>query len=397
MQINRAYKYELDLNNKQRSACVKHAGAARWAYNYGLSRKKEAYKTDKTKLSSVDLHKEVVRLKKTTHPWLLDVSKCSPHEALRNLDKAFVNFFKGRSRFPTPKKRKDGIGNFTLLGSIHVNKKSIQLPRIGIVKLKEETNVSGRILSATVSERAGKWFVSILVETSIEVPENQGDSVGVDLGINKLAVLSDGTVFQNPKAYRRMEKLLKRVQKNLSRKKKGSHRREIAKLRVAKIHYRIWCVRQDAIHKLTTHLAKNFSVVGIEDLNVSGILKNHKLAKSISDASFGEIRRQLEYKCKWYGSELVVNDRFFPSSKKCSKCGFVKDSLGLSERVFHCEKCGFTCDRDANASLNLRPAVRRALRTDEIALPDPKLDLATNSDEVRINHKVYHLVDFDRY
>lgn len=367
MEIKRAYKYELDLNNEQRTACLKHAGAARWAFNFGLRRKKEAHAAGEKTPTAVDLHRELNALKSTEIPWMYEVSKCAPQEALRNLDRAFVNFFEKRSGFPRFKSRKRGIGSFRLTGTIRVEGKTVQLPRLGLLRLKEESAVTGRILSATVSERAGRWFVSVQVETSIVVPDNQGPVVGVDLGVKSLATLSDGRVFENPKSYRRKLNVLKRAQRIVARRQKGSKRRERAKRRAARLHYRIANIRSDAIHKMTTFIAATYGTVGIEDLNVAGMMKNHRLAGAVSDAAFGEVRRQLEYKCQWYGSELVIHNRFLPSSKTCSRCGVVKDSLPLSERIFRCE-CGHEADRDLNAAVNLRPGVPRSLDVEAGAL-----------------------------
>jgi putative transposase len=365
--IKRAFRYELDLNNEQRTACLKHAGAARWAFNFGLRRKKEAYAAGEKTPTAIDLHRELNVLKATEIPWMYDVSKCAGQEALRNLDRAFVNFFQKRARFPRFKSRKHGIGSFRLTGSIWVSGKSIQLPRLGTLRLKEESAVTDKVLSATVSERAGRWFVSLQVETSIAVPDNQGPTVGVDLGIHKLATVSDGKVFENPKSYRRNLRLLRRAQQTVSRRQKGSKRRERARHRVARLHYRIANIRSDAIHKMTTFIAMTYGAVGIEDLNVRGMLKNHCLAGAVSDVAFAEVRRQLAYKCQWYGSELVVHDRFFPSSKTCSACGEVNGSLSLSDRTFRCG-CGHEQDRDLNAAINLCPAVRRVLDVETGAL-----------------------------
>ena len=299
---------------------------------------------------------------------MYEVSKCAPQEALRDLDRAFVNFFENRSRLPRFKSRKQGIGGFRLTGAIRVQGKRAQLPRLGMLRLKEHSDVEGRIVSATVRERAGRWFVSLCVEQSITVPENQGPAIGVDLGIEKLATLSDRTVFDNPRAYRKKLGLLKRAQRTLSRRQKGSRRREWARQCIATVQYRIACMRSDAIHKLTSYLAKTYSQIGIEDLHVVGMLKNHRLAGAISDAAFAEVRRQLAYKTIWYGSEVVVHDRFFPSSKQCSRCGWVKADLVLSERIFHCAACAYTEDRDVNAAMNLCPGVPRALDVDGTAL-----------------------------
>lgn len=316
----------------------------------------------------MELHRELNALKQAEYPWLYEVSKCAPQEALRNLDRAFESFFRQckvknkRPGYPRFKSRKRGIGGFRLTGTIKVDGKHVQLPRLGKLRLKEETAVSGKVLSATVSERAGRWFVSILVETEIVVPENQGAAVGVDLGVKVLATLSDGTVFENPTAYRRSKAALRRAQRTLSRRVKGSHRWERARQRVARLHYRIACIRADAIHKLTTHLATKYSTIGIENLNVAGMVKNHRLAGAVSDAGFGEIRRQLEYKSAWYGSTLVTYDRWYASSKLCSGCRHLKDDLPLGERVYRCESCGLIIDRDLNAAKNLDPERSQVLR-----------------------------------
>lgn len=368
MKILRAYKYELDLNNVQRTHCLQHAGAARWAFNWGLRQKQDAYaRGDKTP-TAIDLHRQLNELKRTDIPWMYEVSKCAPQEALRDLDRAYRNFFAKRARFPRFKSRKRGIGGFRLTGAIHSKGRTVTLPRLGILRVKEEMAVQGRILSATVRERAGRWFVSFQVERSIDVSENQGPSVGVDLGVSSLATLSDGRVIPNPRALGAKLVHLKRLQRRLARAEKGSNRRKRLKARIATLHYRIACVRQDTLHKLTTELARAYGAVGIEDLNVSGMLKNRSLARVISDCGFAEFRRQLEYKCQWYGSRLVVHDRFFPSTKTCSACGQVKEEMSLADRTYHCDGCGLILDRDLNAARNLRPGVPRPLDVDGKAL-----------------------------
>ena len=277
-------------------------------------------------------------------------------QALRDLDKAFKNFFEGRAKYPKFRSKKRGIGSFRLTGSIKVFHGSIQLPRIGRVRLKEWGYLPTddiHVLSATVSERAGRWFVSLQVEEEIEVPNNAGPVVGVDVGISPLAMISDGIVIKNPKALARFERKKKRLQRSLSRKMKGSRNRINAKMRLARCEFRIASIRRDAQHKATTMLARTNSVIGVESLNVAGLLKNHCLAKQLADAGLGEFLRQLEYKTKWNRGTIVAADPFFPSTKKCSNCGTVKDEVPLSERIYKCESCGFEADRDLNAALNL--------------------------------------------
>jgi putative transposase len=242
MLVTRAYMAELDLNDEQVTACRRHAGAARWAYNWGLTRKQEAYRATGESPSAVDLHRELTALKKTDMPWLYDVSKCAPQEALRNLDNAFAHFFrraalkqqgkwKGKLGYPQRKTRKKGLGSFRLTGAIAVFADAVQLPRLGHLRLKERDYLPTsdvHILSATLSERAGHWYVSIQVQQEQTAPANTGPVVGVDLGVKTLATLSDGTVLPNPCHLKQRLKKLKRFQRAVSRKVKGSGNRKKA-------------------------------------------------------------------------------------------------------------------------------------------------------------------------
>lgn len=387
VKVKRAYKTELTLNHAQITACKQHAGAARWAYNWGLQRKQDAYRTTGVSPSAVDLHRELNALKKTEVPWMYTVSKCAPQEALRNLDNAFAHFFRraklkqqgqwsGRVGYPKRKTRKQGLGGFRLTGRIVVFPDAIQLPRLGRLRLKEhgylpaDTHAAAQkhILSATISEQAGHWYVSLLVEVEQEamVPEYGGTGgrarpvVGVDLGVKALATLSDGTVIRNPKPLKRQLKILKRLQRAVSRKRKGSQNRKKAVRRLARLHRRIAHQRANTLHQLTSRLAKTKSVVVIEDLNVAGMLKNHRLAQAIADVGFGEFRRQLTYKAAWYGCRVVVVNRWEPSSKTCSGCGAVKAELALAERVYRCAVCSLVLDRDLNAAMNLSKLAKLA-------------------------------------
>jgi len=357
----KSYRTELNLNDKQRTACLQHAGVARFAYNFGLRRKREAYETTGKSPSAIDLHRELNALKKTEFPWMYEVSKCAPQEALRNLDKAFEGFFRrckeksARKGYPKFKSRKRGIGSFTLTGAIHVTEQTIQLPRLGVLRLKERGYfpTAAHITRATVSERVGRWFVSILVDE--EPVRTKGTEVlGVDVGIAHLAVLSDGTVFENPRALKTAQERVRRLQKSVSRKVKGSRNRKKAVNKLAKQHYRVSCVRSNAIHQATNAIAKRASVVGIETLNVRGMLRNHCLAGALSDASMSEFLRQLEYKIEWTGGIVVKADRWYPSSKTCSDCGTVVNDLPLSVREWSCAECGIVHDRDVNAAINLK-------------------------------------------
>jgi putative transposase len=364
--IQRAYNTELALNNEQITACKRHAGAARWAYNWGLARKQESYHATDKSPTAIDLHRELNAVKPTGVPWLYQVSKCAPQEALRNLDTAFAHYFRrcqlkqqgklrGKIGYPQRKTKKRGLGNFRLTGSIVVFADAIQLPWLGRLRLNERTYLptTAKILSATVSERGGHWYVSVLVEQVHVEPVNRGPVVGVDLGVKALATLSDGTREPNPRHRRACLKKLKRLQRAVSRKQKGSRNRRKAAQRLGKLHRTVANQRTNTLHQFTSRLAKTKAVVVIEDLNVSGMLKNHHLAQAIGDVGFGGFRRQLTYKAAWYGCQVLVASRWEPSSKTCSGCGWVDEDLTLADRTFHCERCGLVLDRDLNAAINL--------------------------------------------
>ena len=368
MKITHGYKTELDLNNKQKTLCLQHAGTARFAFNWALAKKQEAYKAGQKLPTAIDLHQELNKLKKTDFPWMYNVSKCAPQEALRDVDKAYDNFFrkvklkkqgkyKGKLGFPKFKSKKKAIGSFRLTGSIKVYENAIQLPRLGKLRLKEHGYIPTNgihILSATISEQARRWYVSLQVEEEQEQkPTTATTAIGVDLGVHTLATCSDATTFENPRALILHLKKLKRLSRARTRKHKGSRNREKSRSKLAKLHARIANIKCDAVHKLTTHLCKNHAWVAIEDLHVKGMLRNHHLAQAISDANMGEIRRQLHYKAEKFGTRVAVIDRFYPSSKTCSSCGWVDEKLDLSQRIFVCVDCGYVADRDYNAAKNI--------------------------------------------
>ena len=363
MLVHKAYKYELDPNNQQRSSLLRHAGVARFAYNWGLEQRIKLYRSNQGNdrfTNPMKQHKLLNSLKKTQFPWMYECSKCAPQEALRNLDRAFKNFYRGLkkgTKVGFPKFKSKGMhDSFRLTGAIRFEGRMIRLPKLGKIRIKEKRKhyCGGRILSGTVKRKANRWFVSVTVEEDIRNPNPVvGYAVGVDLGIKTLATLSDGTIFANQRALGLRIKKLSKLSKSLSRKKKGSKNREKAKLRLAEMHLKVVNIRQDTLHKLTTYLAKNHSRIVIENLGVSGMMKNRRLARAIADVGFYEFRRQLEYKCQWYGSQLVVAPRMFPSSKRCSSCGHKRKELSLSERNYECEKCRLKMDRDLNAALNL--------------------------------------------
>jgi len=354
MEIILSHKIRLVPNKEQSEYFAKACGIARFAWNWGLAEWQKQYEAG-LKPSGLSLKKEFNAVKGTDFRWTYEVTKYACQQPFIFLQKAFVNFFSGTAEYPRFKKK--GIHDSFYVGSDHfdIEGKKIRFPKLGRVRMRECLRFPGKVINATVSRIAGMWFVSISVKlgTSPAACESQAVA-GVDLGIAKLATVSDGSVTENPKAYRKLEKKLAKLQRSLCRKVKGSNNREKAKKKVAKLHYRISCIRQDSLHKLTTGLTRKFSVVGIEDLNVNGMMQNGKLAKAVADMGFHEFRRQLEYKAEMTGSRIVIAGKFFPSTKKCSGCGNVNTEITLSDRIYTCQVCGLTVDRDLNAALNLK-------------------------------------------
>lgn len=361
----RGYKTELNPNNRQRTLLNQGTGNARFAFNWALAEKLHAFENKLKIPNALELHRKINSLKKEHYPFLYLTSKCCTQEALRDCDKAFDNFFrrckqkiKGKKGFPKFKSKKNEKQSFRLTGSIKVlDGGYVQLPRIGKIKLFEKDYLpkDTKILSATISKRADKWFVSLQVEEDVkQTVEPLNDVVGVDLGIKTLATCSDSVIYENPKALKTNLRKLKRKSRQFSRKQKGSKNREKAKQKLAKLHYRISNIRKDILHKITSQIVSENQTIILEDLKVSNMMKNHCLAQAISDVGMFEFRRQIEYKAKWYGKEVVFVNTFYPSSKLCSSCGWKNETLTLTDRVFECKVCLAKLDRDFNASLNLK-------------------------------------------
>lgn len=369
MEIPKGYKVELDPNNAQRTAFLRHAGAARFVWNWGLSRRIQEYEETGKSSSAFDQQKQLSSIKRDQFLWMYEVSSTAINSSLRNLDQAYQSFFRRvkngdkKAGFPKFKSRKRGVGSFRLYGSIHVENSRIKLPRIGWVRLKESGYIpvdDECVVSATVSEKAGHWFVSVQVREEIEVTQAKGEPIGVDLGVKTMAAVSDKREFKNPKALQNAQRKLARLQRELSRRNRGGKNYEKTKKKLVRLHYHIANIRGDAIHKATSAICATTKqseerpeVIAIEDLNVSGMVKNHCLARAVSDVGMGEFRRQIEYKALWNGERVFVADRFFPSSRLCPNCGNVNAQLTLSDRVWTCE-CGAVHDRDFNAACNLR-------------------------------------------
>ena len=366
-----SFKTQLKPNHRQITRFRQHCGVARHAYNFGnavildaLERRKT---DDSVKIpSAIDLHKKLVAEVKTANAWYYESSKASPQQALAEVRKAWDRCFKKVSARPRFKQKGKSHDSFYLEQGTKANPgisndgKKIKLPKIGWVRLAEPLPQKA-IHNCVISRTADSWFIAIKCEIEKPLVEVDRPKIGVDIGIKELAVTSDGRVFSNPKAYRRMSKRLKRLQRAVSRKQKVmggepaqcSSNRAKAVIALARIHARVANIRKDAIHKLTTHLAKNHSVVKIEDLHIKAFLKNHKLAGAIADCGMYEFKRQLEYKTQKFDSQLVLVHRFFPSSQICSNCGNHRHKMPLKNRVYVCPDCGHTEDRDLNAAKNI--------------------------------------------
>lgn len=368
--MTRAHKIRLNPTPEQvvyfRQAC----GVARFSYNWGLGRIKDALNAGQKPLSAVALKKEFNAIKRQEFPWTYDVTKCAVETGFQNLGKALDNFWsskKGqrsgkRVGFPKFKSKKGKRQSFYLANDkFSVDGHWLRVPRLGLVNMAECLRFQGKVMSGVVSCVAGRWYISITVDTPDETRSNGGDVIGVDLGLKTLATVSNGLVFENQKHLAHALRRLKRLQQSVARKKKGSANRAKAVLKLARAHERIANLRRDASHKMTTALVRQSAVIGLETLNVAGMVKNRKMARAISDVAWGEIIREFEYKAPMYGCQVVKVSRFYPSSKTCHECGAINDALTLSDRVWTCPACGGLVDRDLNAALNLRDEATRLL------------------------------------
>ena len=365
MLVNQAFRYELDPNNAQKTAFAKHAGAARFAFNWGLELCRRLLDAKESVPSAVDLHKRWNAWKRENAPWWVEVSKCAPQEALRDLRRAFDNLFAGRAGFPRFR-RKWEDDRFRLTGSIRVLPGHVVLPRIGKVRVKEATGkFRGRILSATVTREADRWFVSLAVEAERAEPTPvRGEPAGVDLGFRSFAVLSDGARIEAPKPLKRLLRKLRRLSRAASRKRKGSRNRRKAVAELARLHRRIANIRRDFLHKASSALARTKPAICVEAMRVGDMLLPGRgpgyarnINRAMADAGIGEFLRMLAYKTAWHGSALVLPPEGYAATRTCSECGWEGPELPPSRRVFRCGACGLEIDRDLNAARNLeKPA-----------------------------------------
>ena len=370
----RTYKYRIYPTDEQKVLFAKTFGCCRFVYNWALNMKITAYKERKETLGNVYLTNLMKKELKREYEWLTEVNSQSLQSALRNLDTAYTNFFRNTKAvgFPRYKSRKDRQ-SFLCPQHCRVDfsKNTITIPKAKDIPAVLHRKFNGTVKTVTISMTpSGRYFASVLVDTDIqEIPKsatNSSTTIGIDLGVKTLAVCSDGRTFDNPKNLRKGQNRLALLQKRLSRRQKGSSNRNKARIKVARLQERISNQRKDNLHKITHTLTHDSQVrtICMEDLNVKGMTRNHHLAQSVADASFGMFLTMLEYKCKWYGVNLVKIDRFAPSSKTCGKCGYVYKGLKLSERSWECSVCGTRHDRDYNAACNIKEFGLKALPTE---------------------------------
>jgi putative transposase len=351
--IKYTYKFRLDPNQEQKTLLNKHFGSVRWTYNYFLNQRKTEYLNNKKSLNYYDQAAELTQIKKVNE-WLKEINSQTLQYSLKCLDMAYQGFFNKRTKFPNFKSKRNK-NSFTIPQNVRYDGTKLIVPKfLDGIEMIMERQIKGIIKHCNISKTpTGKYFVSILTELQYEPLQKTNQSVGIDLGIKDFLVLSNGTKIKNHRFLKHYERILALNQKYLSRKTKQSNRYEKQRLKVARIHEKITNSRMDLIHKTTTNLIKQFDTIYLEDLNVKGMMKNHKLAKAIGDVSWGKFIDILEYKSLWNDKQVIHIDRFFPSSKTCSKCGWINNQLTLKDRNWICPECGSVHDRDFNAAINI--------------------------------------------
>jgi putative transposase len=389
MLINKALRYELKPNKKQETLLRKSCGIARFAYNWGLANRAALYNGEcgHKYTNSAKQCKELNKLKKSEYKWMYDAPKSVVEVTLRDLDLAYTNFIRGmknKEHIGRPKYKKKGIhDSFTIRNNaymrnrsefdIRIENNSIRLSKIGFIRSKENIpgNLGGRILNATISCDADRWYCSLCVEIEMpKIKQNNGDIVGIDLGINNFATISSGSSvikMQSPKPLNRNIKKIKRMHRRLSSGQYNSANFNKNKVKLSKYYSRIKNIRKDYINKITSNLAKTKPVIVIEDLNIQGMKMNHRISRSIIDEGWGMFRRMLEYKTVWYGSKLIVIPAFEPTSKRCNHCGYINKNITLSDRTWVCLNCGVVNERDPNAAHNIRDKGIELLDTDSLS------------------------------
>jgi putative transposase len=356
----KAFKTQIYPTSQQASYLERSFGCGRFVFNWALEKEIESYKISQRYIGKYELMKMLSLLKKTAgKEWLKEVDSTSLQAKIEDVDSAYQKFFRKEGGYPHFKSKHRDTPSFTVkMNCVIASRHSIKIPKIEALKTREKLNKGIKPRRITLSRRAGRYFASILYESGASAWGIAGEEVGIDVGIKDFAALSTGEKIANPKTYRAWEKKLAHEQRMLSKKQKGNRRRERQHERVARLHYKVARIREDFLHKVSTAItwqlaASRYGYVALENLNVAGMMKNRRLAKSIADASWGRFGQMLEYKGKWYGAEVRRIGRFEPSSQICHVCGYRNKGLTLEVREWTCPECGAVLDRDVNAAINI--------------------------------------------
>ena len=355
--MNKSFKVRIYPTKEQQVLLEKTFGANRFIYNYFLNLKSKLYEFYKINLSYTNSSKVMTELKRQKS-WLKQVDSVSLQQTLRDLDSAYQNFFNGRSKYPNFKKKQDK-NSYRTNYRIKICNQFITVPKIGKLRFRDNCKLEDKnilkLYNITISKTpSGKYYASISAEVNITVFEKTNQGCGIDLGLKDFLILSGGGKIDNPRILKNLENKYRKLSKAVSRKVKGSANYQKARIKLARFHEKVANIRKDFLHKLSTKLINKYDIICIENLNIKGLMKNHKLAKSFQDVSFSEFIRQLEYKAEWYGKTISKVDTFYPSSQLCSNCGYKnKDVKNLKIRKWCCPKCGTYHDRDSNASKNI--------------------------------------------